>query len=271
MVTALMGTFSASLGMTGPAMSAFSGESRNAGNAWTATSLLRQPYTTAVLADSPYLYYMVDEAAGPSATDASGNARTGTYTAISAYRQPGGLPNNFGYSVAFNANLGRLVSGGGTWSNPRVFTLELWFKTTTVLGGKLIGFEVTQGATSPANFDRHVYMLTNGRLVYGGWGSANRLITSPLAYNNGAWHYLALTTVNSGPGQTSVMYVDGVSVVSGATTNTTNYAGWWRVGYGSLPTGGAYPPANFVGNIDNVAVYPTTLSAARIAAHYAAR
>lgn len=63
----------------------------------------------------------------------------------------------------------------------------------------------------------------------------------------------------------------GVSVVSGTTTDTTNDADWRLVGYGSLPTGGEYRPADFVGDIDNVVVYPTTRTATRIAAHYAAR
>jgi len=47
---------------------------------------------------------------------------------------------------------------------------------------------------------------------------------------------------------------------------------WWRAGYGSLPTTSGYPAsANFTGAIDEFALYQTELTAARVAAHYAAR
>ena len=271
-LAALVGILTASLGLAGPAMAAFSGETRNSGNAWAVQTRILQPYTAQVLADSPYLYYLVDESSGPTAADTSGNVRTGTYTAMAAYRQPGGLPNNPGFAVSFNGGGGRVVSGGTSLSNPTTFTLELWFKTTTSSGGKLLGFESTQASTS-STYDRHLFMRVNGTLVYGGWSNGGTsTITSPKSYNDGNWHYLALSAVKSGNQQVSTMYVDGTSVVSGTTTRTSSYSGWWRVGYGSLPSGGTYPPsANFVGTVDNVAVYTTALTGTRIAAHYAAR
>jgi len=271
-LAALVATLTASVGLAGPAMASFSGETRNSGNAWAVQTRILQPYTAQVLADSPYLYYLVDEANGPNAADTSGNGRTGTYNAISAYLQPGGLPGNPGFAVALNGGGGRVVSGGTSVSNPTTFTLELWFKTTTSSGGKLIGFESSQASTS-SSYDRHVYMRTNGTLVYGGWSNGGTsAITSPRSYNDGNWHYLALSAVRSGSQQASTMYVDGSNVVSGTTTRTSSYSGWWRVGYGSLSSGGTYPPsANFLGTVDNVAVYSTALTGTRIAAHYAAR
>jgi hypothetical protein len=62
------------------------------------------------------------------------------------------------------------------------------------------------------------------------------------------------------------------SRVSGVTTRTFAYAGWWRVGFGALPLGAGAPlVASFPGRIDEVAVYHSTLSPARVAVHYAAR
>lgn len=80
----------------GAATAAFSAPDRNSGNTWAVQARILQPYTTQVLADSPYLYYLLDESSGSVAADNSGNGRTGTYTAVSAYRQGGGLPNNPG-------------------------------------------------------------------------------------------------------------------------------------------------------------------------------
>lgn len=254
------------------AATAFSTTTRNGGDSWTTAAVFVPAYTAQVLADSPSAYYLLDEASGTAATDSSGNSRTGTYTSIAAYHQPGGLPDNAGYSVWLNGSGARIASGGSAISNPTTFTIELWFKTSTTTGGKLFGFGSTRNASSPT-YDRFTYMDAGGHLVYGGWANPRPVtITTPRSYNDGAWHHLVLTAVPQGSQQTSTLYVDGTAVVSGVTTKTRAYAGWWQFGYGDLPTGPGYPPsANIVGNLDNIAIYPTALSAARIAAHYQSR
>ncbi len=258
---------------TASASFSFSSSTRNGSNTWTVSSTLtNQPYTVQVLADAPYLYYLLDEASGTTAADSAGSNRTGSYTAVTSYHQSGALAHNFGYSIGLAGGQGRVVSGGAALSNPANFTLELWFRTSTGAGGKLIGFESTQNATSPTA-DRHLFMRPDGHIVYGGWSGTNTgTIVSPAAYNDGAWHYLALTAKPNGNKQDSVLYLDGASVVAGLTTDIAKYAGWWRVGYGTLPTGVGFPTsASFTGQIDNAAVYQNPLTAARIAAHYAAR
>jgi len=164
------------------------------------------------------------------------------------------------------------VSGGSAIAAPTTFSLELWFRTTTTTGGKLMGFESSQGATG-TSYDRHIFMNNSGRLVYGGWVTGTvRTITSPQAYNNGAWHHLVLVAEPRGQQQDAIMYIDGAEVVRGTTSRTGTYNGWWRVGYGNLATGGIYPTTRgFSGYIDQPAVYTNHLSAARVAAHYAAR
>jgi signal peptidase I len=270
--TAAIGVALAVVGLTTATASAgFHAITLTGPNRWTATTAMLEPYSTQVLADSPYVYYLLDEASGASAADYSGNSRTGAYAAVTSYHQAGALAHNFGYAVGL-AGQGRIIGGGTGLSDPTTFTLELWFKTTTTTGGKLIGFESTTGATSP-QADRHLFMRADGRLVYGGWvDSKPATIVSPNAYNNGGWHYVAVTAKPKANGQDAVMYVDGVNVAAAVTSGTAKYTGWWRAGYGSLPTGVGYPPsASFTGQIDNVAVYQTVLTAARVAAHYAAR
>lgn len=252
------------------ANAALSTRTTNAGNTW-ASARSFYPYPTAVLADSPYLYWLLDETAATTAADFSGNAHPGTYVPTYTMNQADGLANNPGTALLLAAN-GAVVCGTSV-VNPTMFSLELWFKTNTTTGGKLIGFESTTGATSPT-FDRHIYMRNNGRIVYGGWGAPTRL-TTPTAtvYNDNVWHHLVVTATGaSGGTQTSSIYVDGVLIISGTTTATSNYTGFWRVGSGSLGTGGSYPTSvAFEGTIDHVAVYPTVLTAAQVAAHYAAR
>ena len=48
-------------------------------------------------------------------------------------------------------------SSSTQYSNPRTYSLEAWFKTTSTNGGKIIGFGSSQTGTS-GSYDRHVYM-----------------------------------------------------------------------------------------------------------------
>ena len=257
----------------GSAFAAFSARTTASGNSWGASTRILQPYTSAVLTDHPWGYYPLDETAGPTMRDLSGSTgRSGTFTAPITYHQPGGVTSGTSFAVTLAGSGARAVAAtvSGATAGPTTFSLELWFRTTTTAGGKLLGFESTTAATS-SKFDRHVFMRTDGKLTYGGWGSAKTLTTSA-AYNNGAWHHLVITTGPSGSNQQSVIYVDGVSVASGVTSAVTSYNGYWRIGFGALATGSGYPTsANFAGTIDNVAIYSTALTAARVAAHYAAR
>jgi signal peptidase I len=252
----------------GTASSAFTATNRNPGNSWTVGDVGLQTYNGAVVDDDPFFFYYLDEASGPAIADASGNNRHGTASAVAGYRRSGALPNNPGYALDLTGG-GRVVSGGSALSNPTTFTLELWFRTSSSAGGKLIGFESGTGSSS-LSFDRHVTLRNDGRLVFGDWtASPYRTITSPDGYADGAWHHLVLTAVPRGNGQLdAVLYVDGAAVAAGATSRVAAYSGWWRVGQGRTGLG---LTAGFPGQVDQVAVYRTALSADRVQAHYDAR
>lgn len=254
------------------ATAGFTARTTSGANSWRAAALLLQRYTASVNTDAPYAFYRLDQAAGPNATDTSGNNRTGTYTSVATFRQTGALPNNPGYSIGLSASTGRMVGGGTGLFDPTTFSVELWFKTTTGAGGKLIGFENSRNQTS-SSFDREAFMRTDGRVVYMGATSTSKLLVSPTALNNGAWHHLVVTAVPSGSNEVTAMYVDGALVASGNTSKAgSSYTGWWRAGYGRVPSGSGYPSTgNFTGTVDDVAIYTTQLSAIRVAAHYAAR
>ena len=268
-----LGTVGLVLATPSAASAAFSATTSSGSNTWRVGAAPLQPYTAAVLADAPYAFHRLDEGASPAAADDSGSNRTGTYTSVAAYRQPGALPHNAGYAIGLSGSTGRMVGGGSGLADPTTFSVELWFRTTTSAGGKLVGFENSQLATSSL-FDREAFMRTDGRVVFLGGASTNKLLVSPTALNDGAWHHLVVTSVPAGANnQTSAMYVDGALVTSGTTAKaSTAYVGWWRVGYGRVPSGNGYPATgNFTGSVDDVAIYRTQLSAARVAAHHAAR
>jgi hypothetical protein len=272
-VTAL--TMAVTMLMVGYASAGFRGRTVNPGNAWAITTRILLPYKTNVLADAPWAYYENEEASGTSATDSSGNLRTGTYAGTITYRQTGALTRIPGYSVMLASNNPRLVAyTAATITNPTTYSLELWFKTTTGGGGKLAGFENTKNASSGTT-DRYVFMRNDGHLVFGGWiNSGTTMITSPLAYNDGLWHLLVVTArpISGNTLQSSNMYVDGARVATGNTTAVSNYAGYWRAGYGNIAGVTGAPSSNaFIGSIDNFAIYLTELTASRVAIHFASR
>lgn len=256
----------------GSASGGFSAATRSSGSTWSVKEAPSLPYTKAVLSDSPYVYYEVDEEGGALAADASGNDRTGSFAAVAGYRAPGALTDGASYAVDLGGGTGRLVAGGPALLDPTTFSLELWFRTSSG-GGRLIGFESGRTGTS-ASFDRLVTMRTDGRLVYGDWdgGGQVRTIVSPASYDDGGWHHLVLTAVPRGSGQDAVLYVDGRPVASGTTSRIGYYQGWWRVGHGRVRTStGGTAAAGFPGLVDQVAVYRTALPEARVDAHYRAR
>jgi len=126
---------------------------------------------------------------------------------------------------------------------------------------------------STSLYDRQVYMQTDGRIAYAsGTGAGARTLVSPSPLNNGGWHHVVVTARPHGSQQDASLYVDGADVASGTINHSSSFSGWWRAGYGALPTTSGYPTnATFAGAIDELAIYPSELTAARIAAHYAAR
>ena len=214
-------------------------------------------YGQSVRESDPELYWRFNEASGTTALDTSAYGSPGTYRTGAAPGAAGALAGVTNGAATFNGSSGFVVSNQ-TWSNPQVFSQELWFKTTTTSGGKLIGLGGANTGTS-SNYDRHVYMENDGRLTFGVWTGSATTISSEHAYNDGAWHHLVTTKTPSA----MRIYVDGAQVASGGPAVAEDFTGYWRVG-GDTTWG---PQPWFAGTIDEVAVYGTELSPAVIALH----
>ena len=221
----------------------------------------KDAYGQTVYADNPTLYWRLDDANGPTIADAGQNVQPGVAAGGVTYRTPSTVTGSTGTGVTFNGSDGTLASQK-QFTNPTVYSEELWFDTTTNRGGKLIGFGDQQSGGS-GNYDRHVYMEDSGQLTFGTYTGQLNTTTSPRSYNDGAWHHLVAT---QGPGGMK-LYVDGVLVGTNGQTGAQGYTGYWRVG-GDTAWGGS---SNFLaGSIDEVAVYPVALSADQVRAHYVA-
>lgn len=218
------------------------------------------PYATAVLDDSPSLFYRL----GGSTLDWAGTNTPLFGTGVSTVT-PGGIAEPSDSASLFDGSTRGTVSSTSTAPTPQAFSEEVWFRTTTTRGGKLIGYGNARTGSS-TSYDRHLYMTNAGTLVFGVYPGSAQTVTSPKAYNDGSWHHAVATLGPDG----MVLYVDGSPVASSTqTTSAQTYTGYWRIG-GDTLSGWPYAPrsAYFAGTMEDVAIYPSALSARQVLTHY---
>ena len=219
-----------------------------------------QPYFTcaaAITANSPRVYYKLDEAAAAStAVDSSGTGRNGTYQGLVTKGVADACVRDPGTAVTFNGSTG-YVSLTASLSVPATYSLSAWFKTTSTTGGLIAGFGALATGSS-STVDRVVYMTASGALVFGNNNANKTTIASPTTYRDGQWHHVMATVGTNG----MRLYVDGSQVASSTAVATTSYTGFFRVGYDNLTGWPSAPPSSyFNGTLDEVAAYSTTLTA----------
>ncbi|KOU59251.1 fibronectin [Streptomyces sp. MMG1533] len=223
-------------------------------------------YAAAVRGDGAGLYWRFNETSGAYAADSSAADDSGVHWNAPTQAVADGAAGS-GSSVGYTGSQSEWTYSDKRHATPSAYSLELWFKTTTTTGGKLIGFANKVQLTS-TSYDKHIYMANNGRLVFGVYPGAIRTITTNQSFNNGAWHHVVATQGSDG----IKLYVDGTLRASNFTvTGSEQASGFWRVGGDNLDNWTSRPSSRFyTGLIDEVAVYGKVLTASQVAAHYAA-
>ncbi|MGY1807632.1 LamG-like jellyroll fold domain-containing protein [Blastococcus sp. SYSU D00669] len=218
------------------------------------------------------LFLGLQESGGTTATNAgsAGGSGNGTYSSSGVtYGAPGprcGAGENG--AVTLDGSSGQVWTGR-SYANPQTFSVQIWFSTTTTRGGKLIGFGTGTGGAVSSNYDRHVYMTDDGRLVFGVYNGGYSTATTTSAYNDGRWH-LATATFSGSAGMT--LYVDGVQAARNAAgTVAENTTGYWRIGHDNLNGWPTRPSSDwFAGSLAHAAVWTSVLSAAQVTDQYGA-
>lgn len=216
-------------------------------------------YASEVLADSPRAWYRMTEASG-LIQDSSGNANHATSSSGTAgYAQTSPITSEPADKAINFVGDYFDVPDHATLDVGDVFTVEAWVKrnATTSEGELRIMSKGTGGydffLTSDLN-GRPVLNIGGTSQVVSGADPASRI-------EDTNWHHVVITK----SGATCKVYKDGTDVtgtVAGGTITDTATA--LRVG---AWTGGGL---TFNGLLDEVALYPTALSAVRVSAHYAA-
>ena len=219
-----------------------------------------------------YLAYPLKDTGPATVGDVSGNNRSGTYSPLGiTYGTAGPCPRDGAKSVTLNGLTG-YITGAATLTNPQVFTLEIWFRTT-VGGGKLIGLGTSATGLS-TRYDRQLFLSNAGTLTFGVYPGVVRTVTSPASYLDGAWHDAVATLAPStDPNPGMRLYVDGALVASDpATTGAETDSGYWRIGFDNLAGWGANQPTNFffTGSLAFASTYTYAFTPAQVTAHYRA-
>ncbi len=211
-------------------------------------------------ADNPDLFWRLNETSGTTASDASASGQNGAVAGTVTWGASGALTGN---SAATFTGVNGVVVDTQTATSPSTYSAELWFKSTSTVGGKLIGFGNAASGNS-TKYDRQVVLLNNGHLQFGVNPGTRALAETTKAYNDGQWHHVVATQGADG----MKLYVDSVLSATNAATAAQANTGYWRVG-GDTTFGGT--TSNYVNaTIDEVAVYASALPVDRVEAHYAA-
>lgn len=225
-------------------------------------SQLTHALQLSVLAGGTYAYWPLDTGTGTRAYDVSATGDHGTLV-----NAPTWTTGMIGQAVTLDGS-SQYLSTPNQVAGPNTLTLEIWFKSTSTSGGRLIGFgDAATGASS--TLDRHVYLTNAGQLVWGARpGGTYKTVTTAASYNDGSWHHVAASLGSGG----LLLYVDGVRQGTDLTTTTgQTYNGYWRIGYDSLTGWPSAPTSSYLaGSVDEARVYTRQLSDAEVANDYTA-
>jgi type IV pilus assembly protein PilA len=221
-------------------------------------------YWSAVMADAPAAYWHLTETSGTTAADSGPNGLTATWQGGgSAAAGVTGPLTGFGAAgtVSSPPYLAATATNGGPLDLRNAVTVEAWINPD--VSGEYAGIiEKTVGTAVNTQF---LLFLEGGQLVWrtlpsaGGWGH----IYTGYFPAVGTWTHVAGTF----DGTTVRAYANGVQVGASVPVASALLGGAGNVYLGHLGQG-IYA---FTGSIAEEAIYPTALSASRIAAHYAAR
>jgi hypothetical protein len=217
--------------------------------------------------NNPYAWWRLNEQTGASvAVDEIGNNH-GTYQNGTLAGQTGAPVESGNLAANFDGNNDR-VSAGTFSVSGNAITLLAWFRADTF---NVNDARILSKATGTSEW-QHYWMLstiasgseTRLRFRVRTGGSTSTLIAGSGALSPGAWVFAAAVY----DGSNMILYKDGVEVGRVAKSGALNTSSSTNVWIGdNPPTAGSRP---FDGTLDEVAIFDHALSAAQIAAIYAA-
>jgi hypothetical protein len=220
------------------------------------TAAFPSAYSGQVLADAPLAYYRLGELTN-TMTDASGNARHGTYINSPTRGVPGLLPNESDLAVAFAGTANGVVVNAA-WMNTSTLTVEALIKPA---GSASAARSIVDRDDEVSRFFQF-RLNTSNKLEVITFAGGVTFTASNATLSNGSTYHVAATIT----GTTIKLFVNGVLDKTGSlpAALTGNSSGLWVGIHGGTVQGFGG------GTIDEVAYYGTALPDTRIASHYTA-
>jgi RHS repeat-associated protein len=241
-------------------------------------------YASTVLADGAIAYYRMSDT-GTAAADSSGNGSSGSYTGTYTHGTTGLIGSDTAdTATSFDGSSGYAIAPTQTaLQGDHARTIELWFNATS--SAQQILFDSGGTGTNGQSFT--IATTRDGGVCGAPANSAGVYVAlwnddvyiPGLHLNDGGTHHLVVTLSGSllsvyADGVLTSGYVYGNGSWSGLSTqpfalavtpNTTGNPMWIGGGRVQISCPGA---GTFAGIIDEVAIYPTALSAAQVTNHF---
>jgi beta-N-acetylglucosaminidase-like protein/concanavalin A-like lectin/glucanase superfamily protein/glycosyl hydrolase family 20/hyaluronidase-like protein len=214
-------------------------------------------YPSLVLGARPSGYWRLDDA-GATEADASGNGNSGHDVGPVVHGQPGALAGSGDTAVQLDGGYVD-VPNSPTVALSGPFTIEAWVKTTVT--GQQQGIIEKYNTPSPDGFGLRID--ADGRLdAFVSSSTASQLVQGATVVTPDVWHLVVAT----GDGASLKIYLDGFEDASLATTLLP------QPGQLDLRLGARGDDTNdrLLGDLDEVAIYPSALSLGQIQAQYLA-
>jgi len=182
-----------------------------------------------------------------NANDESGNGNNGTIMGGITYISDRFATSN---SAIQCANVTDIICTANSYDNPQVFSISLWFSTTTA--GYIFGFDDGQ-CTHNFLWDRYIYVNSSGNIVFRVYPGSEQLCTTSGNYLDGLWHHIVCKLSSVG----MQIYVDGVLTAENLSVSSAQvYTGYWRVG--GLNNATVIPA--MLGKVDDIGIWNRALT-----------
>lgn len=224
--------------------------------------VVQSRYASAVLADGPVLYFRFGEADGEAELrdEISGLKVAVPVTGVRS-GAAGALADDANTAVIFDGTGHLMFPAGQEFEGFAPFTVEVWVKQPPTTDSLSFIVDHEEPSAGRAGWD-----------LFGGSSIGFERRTSSAVFSStaldspsaNAWHHVVATT----DGATQFIFVDGVLAASNPATVAVGKVGvpYAVGGQNCLPCANA----QYVGALDELAIYDKALSVARIAAHFAA-
>jgi hypothetical protein len=208
----------------------------------------RRMYLDTINTDAPLSFWRMDASAGTSETDTRTAANNGTYAGTPTLNATGAITEDTDAAVTFNGSSQKMTASP-TIANSSDQSIEMWFKSGgNASAATLFDVTTTGGLTLKVSAgDGEFQFVSGGTTVHG-----------LVALVVGSWYHV-VGTLNHTSGA-MVLYVNGVSVGTGTGTATSITT----CSVGANIAGSAWAKGTF----DEIALYNSLLTAARVLFHY---